>query len=56
MEAAVKRSKSMVAPIFARLFFDVVVGLLKSIRRRFGDVSPRHDESRARRSLKVGRL
>jgi transposase len=43
----VLRKKSMVTPVFATLIFDGVVGLLKSIRRRYGEISPRHDESRA---------
>jgi hypothetical protein len=38
--------------MFAIAIFDGVVGLHKSIRRRSGDDSPRHDESRARQSLK----
>lgn len=33
-----RKKKSMVTPIFATLIFDVVVGLLKSIRRRCGDI------------------
>ena len=44
----VRVHESMVAPVFATLIFDVVVGLLESIRRRCGESSPRHDESRAR--------
>ena len=44
----VRVHESMGAPVFATLIFDVVVGLLESIRRRCGESSPRHDESRAR--------
>jgi len=40
-------AKSMVHPIFATLIFDGEFGLPKSIRRRCGDCSPRHDEIRA---------
>jgi hypothetical protein len=41
------KQESMVTPVFATLTFDFAVGLPKSIRRRFGDVSLRHDENRA---------
>lgn len=37
----------MAIPIFATLIFDAVVGLPKSARRCCGDISLRHDESRA---------
>jgi hypothetical protein len=32
--------KSMVAPFFATLIFDVVIGLHKSIRRHIGNIFP----------------
>jgi transposase len=41
---------------FATLTFNVVVGLLESIRRLEGDYSPRHDESRAQRTSERRRL
>ncbi|WP_223283040.1 hypothetical protein, partial [Pseudomonas amygdali] len=43
---------SMVTPIFAMLINGRCGGLLKSIRRLLGQ-APRHDESRAWRSLKT---
>ena len=45
-----EQQESMVLPVFATLTFNVVVGLLESIRRLEGDDSPRHDESRAQRT------